>query len=164
MKELAQVRGAVLEALREAGLPALEAFPDSGAKAYSGPVAAVSVGALEGKSTGFCNYLGEVFDESAGTARELYGKQLDGEIRIDIRADRAADCETGCEQAAETLLGGLPSGIRPGELYWEALTWEKATGMFLRQGRLRCQAIFVAEGNEDGQTFLDFVLKGVMKK
>ena len=50
MKELVQVRQAVLNALNTAGLTALEAFPDSRAKAYSGAVATVAVGAAEGKA------------------------------------------------------------------------------------------------------------------
>ncbi len=65
-------------------------------------------------------------------------------------------------QAAEVLLGGLPSGIRPGELSWETLCWEKETGMFLRRGKLQCRAVFVAQGHEDGEMFLDFILKGVI--
>ena len=164
MKELAQVRQAVIDALSGAGMTALEAFPDSRAKAYDGAVAAVAVGAVEGRNLGFCNYLGEIYDEDAGTVRELYGKQLEGDITVDIRAERAADCESGVASAAEVLLGELPAGIRPGELRWEALTWEKATGMFLRRGNLRCQAVFVAESREDGEFFLDFILKGVMKR
>jgi len=163
MKELAQVRQAVIDALNHAGLTALEAFPDSRAKAYSGAVAAVAVGAAEGKNLGFCNYLGEIYDEDAGTVRELYGKQLEGDIAVEIRSVRAADCEKGFQQAAEILLGGLPNGIRPGELRWEALAWEKSTGMFLRRGSLRCQAVFVAESQEEGEPFLDFILKGVMQ-
>ena len=113
MKELAQVRQAVIDALCGAGMTALEAFPNSRAKAYDGAVAAVAVGAAEGKNLGFCNYLGEIYDEAAGTVRELYGKQLEGDITVDIRAERAADCESGAESAAEVLLGGLPAGIRP---------------------------------------------------
>lgn len=163
MKELAQVKQAVMDALNGAGVAAIEAFPDSRAKVWSGAVATVSVGAADGKTLGFCNYLGEVYDETAGTVRELYGKQLEGEICVDLRAERAAECETGCQQAAEVLLGHLPVGIRPGELNWEALSWEKSTGMFLRKGRLRCQAVFVAEAQEDGEIFLDFILKGVMQ-
>jgi len=163
VKELTQVRQAVIGALNGAGLTALEAFPDSRARAYGGPVAAVAVGAAEGKTLGFCNYLGEVYDEAAGTVKELYGKQLEGEIAVDVRAERAADCEAGCEQAAEVLLGELPSGIRPGELHWEVLEWERTTGMFLRRGSLQCQAVFAAVGREDGETFLDFILKGVMR-
>lgn len=112
---------------------------------------------------GFCNYLGEVYDQEAGTMRELYGKQLEGDITVELRAERAADCEAGTEKVADILLGKLPSGIRPGELRWEALSWEKTTGMFLRRGSLRCQAVFTAQTDEEGETFLDFILKGVMR-
>ena len=163
MKELMQVRQAVLKALKEAGMQALEAFPEGRAKRYSGAVATVAVGAAEGKGLGFCNYLGEAYDEEAGTAREVYGKQLEGEIVVDVRAERAADCESGCETAAEVLLGGLPVGIRPGELRWEGLQWETATGLFLRRGILSCRAVFVAESAEEGEAFLDFILRGVMR-
>ena len=162
MKELAQIRTAVLTSLREAGLAALEAFPEGEMKRYAGAVAAVAVGAAAGGNLGFCNYLGETWDEESGTVRELYGKQLEGEIAVDIRAESAGKCEEGCETAAEVLLGGLPVGIRPGELRWEALCWEKGTGMFLRKGHLQCRAVFIAREQEDGEVFRDFILKGVM--
>ena len=163
MKELAQVKGAVLSALTHAGLTALEAFPEGRAKAYDGAVVTVSVGGAEGRQMGLSNYLGEWYDESAGTVRELYGKQLEGEIVVEVHAERAADCEHGCEQAAEVLLGGLPVGIRAGELCWEALQWEKSAGLFVRRGALHCQVVFVAESSEDGESFSDFILKGVMQ-
>ena len=163
MKELIQVQQAVIRALNDAGVEAIGAFPDGRAKAYAGAVATVAVGAVEGKPMGFCNYLGEIYDDEAGTVRELYGTQLEGNVVVDIRAERAADCENGCQQAAEILFGGLPNGIRPGELCWDALVWEKATGMFLRRGTLQCQAFFVAQSQEDGELFLDFILKGVMQ-
>ena len=68
------------------------------------------------------------------------------------------------QPAAEVLLGGLPSGIRPGELSWEALSWERETESFLRRGRLQCRAWFQAQ-IEDGNTmFLDFQLKGAVTK
>lgn len=162
MKELAQVRQVVIQALQKAGMTALEAYPADRAKRYSGPVAAVAVGAAEGRTLGFCNYLGERYDPETGAAVERYGKQLEGDIVVEVRAEGAAGCEAGCEQAAEVLLGGLPSGVRPGELRWEALVWERATGMFLRRGSLRCRAVFVAQAEEEGGTFLDFRLKGVV--
>nr|WP_326186014.1 hypothetical protein [uncultured Oscillibacter sp.] len=138
MKELTQVRDAVVSALRDAGLEAMAAFPADRAKRYGGAVAAVAVGAAEGKAMGFCNYLGERYDEASGTVRELYGRQLEGDVALEVRAERAADCEAGCETASGVLLGGLPEGIRPGELRWEALTWERSTGMFC--GGARCGA------------------------
>ena len=71
MKELTQVRDTVVAALNEAGLTALAAFPDQRARQYDGAVAAVAVGAAEGKTVGFCNYLGEVYDETLVTVQEL---------------------------------------------------------------------------------------------
>ena len=97
-----------------------------------------------------------------GTVREFYGKQLAAEILVDIRAERAADCESACGRAADVLLGGLPAGIRCGELSWEGIQWEKDTGMFRRRGRLRCRVVFVAESGGDDEAFLDFRLKGVL--
>ena len=162
VKELTQVRSAVTAALQGAGLTALTAFPAERARAYEGAVAAVAVGTAQGRAMGLCNYLGEARDGKIGALREVYGKQLEGVVTVDIRGRRAADCEAGCEKAAEALLGGLPAGIRPGELCWEALAWERETGMFLRRGRLQCRAFFTAESREDGEEFLDFILKGVM--
>ena len=105
---------------------------------------------------------GQTYDEALGTVREVYGKQLEAEILVDLRAARAAECETACEQAADVLLGGLAEGIRCGELTWEGLCWDKAAGMFRRRGRLQCRALFVAEVKEDDETFMDFRLKGVL--
>ena len=162
MRELTQIRDTVVRCLQERGMRAMAAFPAERMKAYEAAVATVDVGTVEGSVMGFCNYLGEVYDQESGTVQEVYGKQLEAEILVDIRGNQAALCQTGCETAADVLLGGLPSGIRCGELAWEGLKWEKETEMFLRRGKLRCQAVFVAQGSEDGDTFLDFQLKGVM--
>ena len=45
MKELAQVRRAVIDALNAGGVTAMEAFPADRAKRWPGAVAAVAVGA-----------------------------------------------------------------------------------------------------------------------
>ena len=87
MKELTQIRDAVIAALNQAGLKALAVFPEERMKQYSGAVAAVGVGTAEGKAMGFCNYLGQMYDEDAGTVRELYGKYLDAVITVDVRAE-----------------------------------------------------------------------------
>ena len=150
------------DALAAEGMAALDAYPDQRARRYGCPVAAVAVETAESWTVGFCNYLGEVFDTGAGAPRELYGKQLEAVISIEIRGQRAADCEQGCETAAEVLLERLPAGIRPGELNWEALTWERETGLFLRRGRLRCRAYFLARAEEGDTVFLDFRLKGAV--
>lgn len=162
MKELRQMRDAVLRALREGGLAAEAAFPPHWAGEGKTALATVAVGAAEGKNIGFSGYLGEREDPS-GQVREVYGKRLEGVISVDIRGSRAADCQAGAETAAAVLLGGLPEGIRPGELSWEALAWERETGLFLRRGRLKCEALFLAESRDEGPAFLDFILKGVLR-
>ncbi len=161
MKELTQVRDAVIGALTAAGLPALAAFPAAEAKRYEAAVAAVDVGTVQGAALGFCNYLGQARNED-GSLTEVYGKQLEAEITVEVRAGRASVCQSGCETAADVLLGGLPSGVRPEELTWEALQWERETELFLRRGHLRCRALFTARAEEEDALFLDFVLKGVL--
>ena len=141
MNELGQIRTAVLTALKDAGIEALEQFPEEKIKAYTGAAATVGVGAASGKSAGFGDYLGEVTDAETQTVRERYGKELTGQITVELRAE----------------------GIRAGELTWEAISWEKTTRMFLRRGTLVCRALFLAESEAEAGTFLDFRLKGVMK-
>ena len=162
MKELRQIRDAVIDALRRGGLEAEAAFPAKWAAERNTPLATAAVGAAEGKAIGFCGYLGETRDASGGT-REVYGKRLEGVITVDVRAARAAVCEDGGETAAAVLLGSLPEGIRPGKLSWEALVWERETGLFLRRGKLRCEALFLAEAGEEEGAFLEFILKGVIR-
>ena len=162
MKELRQMRDAVIAALRSGGLAAEAAFPGKWAAERKTALATVSVGTAEGRDLGFCGYLGESRGPS-GEAREVYGKHLAGTIAVEIRAERAAACEAGGETAAAVLLGKLPEGIRPGELRWEGLVWERETGLFLRRGYLRCEALFLAEAGAEGPAFLDFILKGVLR-
>lgn len=162
MKELRQIRDAVISALRDGGLAAEAAFPSRWTGEGKAPLATVSVGAAEGKNIGFAGYLGETRDDS-GRVREVYGRRLEGVISVNVWAQGAADCEEGTETAAAVLLGGLPQGIRPGELSWEALSWDKKMGLFLRRGKLRCEALFLAEGDEETGVFLDFILKGVVR-
>ena len=145
MRELSQIRDAVVSALAAEGVAALDAYPDQRARRYGCPVAAVAVETAESRTVGFCNYLGEVFDTGAGAPRELYGKQLEAVISIEIRGQRAADCEQGCETAAEVLLVGEAPGANED-----------------KRGRLRCRAYFLARAEEGDTVFLDFRLKGAV--
>ena len=162
MRELRQMRDAVIRALEAGGLAAEAAFPAKWTAERKTPLASVAVDTAGERAVGLCGYLGEARDP-AGGGREVYGKRLEGVISVDVRAERAADCQRGCETAAAVLLGGLPEGIRPGELRWEGLAWERETELFLRRGRLRCEALFLAESEDGGAVFLDFVLKGVLR-
>ena len=162
MKELRQIRDAVICALRDGGLAAEAAFPARWGAGRKSALASVSVGAAEGRALGFRGYLGESRGAD-GQVREVYGRRLEGVVSVDVRARRAAECQEGAETASAVLLGGLPEGVRPGELRWEALAWEKETGLFLLRGELKCEALFLAESGDGGPEFLDFRLKGVLR-
>ena len=96
--------------------------------------------------------------------REKNGVRLTdaGERMLPVMREIARWDERFRETAAEILLGGLPAGIHPGELTWEALAWERETEQFLRRGRLQCRAYFLAQTEDEETMFLDFRLKGAV--
>ena len=114
MKELRQIRDAVIGALRDAGLEAEAAFPAKWAAERETALATVAVGAAEGKALGLCGYLGQTRG-AGGEIREVYGKRLEGRITVDLRAARAADCEDGAETAGRWLMGTSPGSAGLGE-------------------------------------------------
>lgn len=161
MNGLNQVRDAVIQTLKQGGLTAVPAR-NGPAKQYTGPVTAVDVAEASSKAGALCSYLGERWDEKAGTVRELYGRRLELSVALDVRAAAAADCVSTMESVAELLMTRLPSGIRCGEQSWEAVSWDRDHQLFLRRGKLRCQAYFTAEAHPESGTLSDFVLKGVI--
>ena len=110
MNELGQIRTAVLTALKDAGIEALEQFPEEKIKAYTGAAATVGVGVASGKSAGFGDYLGEVTDAETQTVRERYGKELTGQITVELRAEPSIS--TPC--ATCTLTARTRSRLSPG--------------------------------------------------
>lgn len=163
MNGLIQVRDAVIRTLQDGGLTAVPACSGS-AKHYTTPVAAVDVAQAAGKPAALCSYLGERLDPVSGTVREVYGRRLEVTIALDLRAPNADACESACESAAELILHHLPSGLHCSELSWNAVSWDKINQRFLRQGKLCCQACFLAESDsgDEPASLLDFILKGVM--
>ncbi len=163
MNGLGQICAAVIAALQDAGITAVSAY-EGIAKRYDGPVAAVDVESAAESAPGMGNYLGQAADPETGEIKELYGWQMDAKILLEMRAPSASACEQTMETAADVLLGGLPSGLRPQEMAWEGISWDKRNGMFLRKGTLRCKAFFTAESGEEAGTLLDFILKGTMRQ
>ncbi len=165
MTGLNQVKTAVLQTLKAAGLNAVAAY-DGAAKRYSGAVAAVDVAEAVGKPGAFDSYLGQVYDPVSGAVAERYGRRLDVTLSVEVRAPTAAECEEGCEKAADALLsGGLPAGLRLGEQSWEAVAWDKTNQLFIRTGRAAGRAFFTAtapDADEGSGLLLDFILKGAL--
>ena len=65
---------------------------------------------------------------SPGAPRELYGKQLEAVISIEIRGQRAADCEQGCETAAE----GMEAPVREPERVSLIISSERADAILAK--------------------------------
>lgn len=162
MTGLHQIRRAVLDALTAAGIRAVAAYGGSAGQ-YAGPVVCVDVAESAGKPMALGGYLGEVYDAAAGTTREVYGRQLDTALCLEVRAIGAAACEETFEAVSDALEhGALPSGLRTGEQSWEAVCWDAANQMFLRRGRICCRAWFTAGTDPDTGEVRDFILKGVL--
>lgn len=167
MNGLEQVKSAITEALRQAGLDAQAAFTPGWAKKYRVPVAAVGLRTGESRGGALGSYLGQRMDPETLGSREIYGIRLELTLSLDIYCPAEAG-SAGCDSALETLhqvmLGGLPAGLRPTELRWEETSWDEETSMFLRRGSLSCSAFFTAETSEDGLLLSDFILKGVVRR
>lgn len=160
MNGLNQIRTTVAQTLADAGLTAAPAWDGAAAEADR-PVISVEVAETSGKPMAFGSYLGEKTDES-GNVREIYGRELETVLALDVRAPTAAACETTAEQSSDALSSRLPAGLKLREENWAAISWDSVNRCFLRRGELKCSAYFVAEMSADTGTLLDFVLKGVL--
>ena len=114
---------------------------------------------------GLGGYLGTVYDPDAGTEREIYGRMLEVTVSVDVYAPDGADaCESAMETAAETLMAGLPAGLRLRSLQWGQTEWDEDSGLYLRRGTAEYTAQFTATASAETGEILDFELKGVMKE
>ena len=162
MNGLNQVKAALVERLRGAGIRAVGGYGDKKAAAYPDAVAVVEVAKATGTAMGLGNYLGTA--QVGGVVRELYGQKMDVSISVDIYAPGGAEaCEAAMERAAEALMSGLPSGLRLGEISWGETRWDKAEQRYVRRGTLCCTACFTATVEQETGILLDFILKGVMR-
>lgn len=162
MLNMNQVRDAVMECLKSAGLEAVQRMGLQAETYPSGAVAAVGVHQSSGQDMAFCSYLGQRYDPEKDTICELYGKRLEIELNVDIYALSPEKCEEAVEIAAEVLLAKLPGGIKPIEGQWEELKWDRERTLYFRQGTVRCTAYFTAACDEENPSLLDFELKGVV--
>lgn len=165
MNGLEQVKSAIAAALEKAGISARIAFAPGWAERYRKPVVAVGIRTGESKGGALSHYLGQRVDPKTLACQEIYGLRMELTLSLDIYCppeDGAAGCDTVLESLHQIMLEGLPSGLRPSELKWEEAAWDSDTSMFLRRGSLSCGAYFLAQAPEDGLTFSDFILKGVV--
>lgn len=167
MNGLEQVKAALANALKNAGIAAHTAYSPGWAKAYQEPVVAVGLRTGESKGGAMGSYMGQRLNPDTLDCQEVYGMRLELVLSLDIYCppgEGAGRCDKVLEALHQVMLNGLPSGLRPTELKWEETVWDGDTSMFLRRGSLACGAFFVAEASEEQLELTDFILKGVVSK
>lgn len=155
MSAVNQIRDAVVQTLKTAGLDARGAW-DAKAGTISAPLVCADVETTTARPMALGGYLGQIQDESG--VREVYGRELEAVVALDVRAPSAAECTAALERACDALSAGLPPGLRLRRQDWEAVTWERGNRCFFRRCRLRCGAYFTAEAGEESGTLLEFRL------
>ena len=165
---------ATLTALREAmtdyltgqGLRALSAWPGTERLVRAAPLAVVRMKGVEARPLGFQNYLGQVYDRSAGAWRERYGQKVTVTFCLDLYSPRAAG-EEGCrlrlDQAAGAFQAGGPGGLAVEQWSMEEPVFDRESGMFRGELTAVCRGTLEAVSQEDG-SFLGFEVKGVLQE
>ena len=135
-----------------------------GGKVFTVTSEGVGIRSCGTAESGLGNYLGETYDEETAAWRAQYGRKLELVVALDAYSPAGAGQEGCCaalERAHDLLTGQPVSGLRFGEMDWGEVRFDRDTGMFLRQGSLRCSAFLVAAVEEESGLLLDFRLKGV---
>lgn len=160
------LREQVAEQLRRDGVNAVAAMEGVEARRWREAVAAVSLSRVACEPGGFQDYLGMRTDPGSGAEREVYGRGAELTLALDIFSPRDGG-ESACREAAEAVAESL---IRRGAAGLSALEIETGRVEFLEREGLyrlpvscRCRAWLVAETEDGGGVFTDFVVKGRLR-
>ncbi|MCM1150236.1 MAG: hypothetical protein NC319_09180 [Butyricicoccus sp.] len=163
---LDSVVSAIIAALNEAGIGAVEAYPKKELCRLDGALVCVGVKSAKGLPAGFGGYLGLGADPETGRSEELYGARCVLELSLDIFAGTGAgagEC-TRCAGRIPAALGALPEGIKISSLSFGAAAPDGGTGLFKCSGVLSGTAYFIARERPEDGVFSDFILRGSVKE
>ena len=161
---LSALREAVAEQLRQSGVNALAAMEPARAARWRQAAAAVSLSRVECAQGGFEDYLGTRREE-AGGEREVYGRQAEITLGIDIFAPRDAGagvCQEAAERVMESLIRQGAAGLAALELQAGEVEFLERDGLYRQKVTCRCMAWLLAQTGE-GERFADFEVKGRMR-
>jgi len=160
------LREEVAEQLRQSGLNAVAAMESARAGRWREAVAAVSLARVVCAPGGFQNYLGVQTDPDTGTERELYGREAELTLALDIFAPRDGGervCQEAAEAAAECLMCRGAAGLDALEVRADRVEFLEKEGLYRLPVSCRCKAWLVAETEDSGGGFTDFVVKGRLR-
>ena len=156
------LREQVAEQLRLAGINAVTGMEGARASRWREAVAAVSLSRVVCAPGGFQDYLGTHREEN-GLERELYGREVELTLALDIFAPRDAG-ESACQQAAETAAESLmchgAAGLNALDIQAGQVEFLDREGLYRQKTICRCKAWLVARMDDGGGAFVDFEVKG----
>ena len=159
-------RQSVVEQLRESGLNAVAAMESVRASRWREAVAAVSLSRVVCAPGGFKDYLGVMTDPESGVERELYGREVQLTLALDVFAPRDGGesmCQGLAEAVTECLVCRGAAGLSALEVQTGRVEFLEQDGMYRQEISCRCKAWLVARMDDGGGAFVDFEVKGRMK-
>ena len=156
------LREQVARQLRQAGVSAVTGMESARASRWREAVAAVSLSRVVCAPGGFKDYLGTRREEN-GLERELYGREVELTLELDIFAPRDAG-ESACQEAAETAVESLvchgAAGLNALEIQTGQVEFLDKEGLYRQKISCRCKAWLVARMDDGGGAFVDLEVKG----
>jgi len=159
-------RSAVAEQLRRGGLNAVTAMEGIRASRWREAVAAVSLTRVVCAPGGFQDYLGIKKEPESGKESELYGREAELTLSLDVFAPRDGG-ESACQTAAEAIVENLvcqgAAGLPAQEVQTGRVEFLEQDGLYRQEIACACRAWLVARADEDSGAFVDFEVKGRLK-
>lgn len=159
------LREKVAEQLRQTGVNAVTGMESARSSRWRQAVAAVSLSRVVCAPGGFKDYLG-VRREADGVERELYGREVELTLALDLFAPRDGG-ESACQEAAETVAESLvcygAAGLNALEIQTGQVEFLEKEGLYRQKTTCRCKAWLVARMDDGGGAFVDFEVKGRRK-
>ncbi len=159
-------RQSVAEQLRENGLNAVAAMESVRARRWREAVAAVSLSRVVCAPGGFQDYLGIWTDPDSGGEREVYGREVELTLALDVYAPRdggESACQEAAEAVAECLVCRGAAGLPALEVQTGRVEFLEQDGLYRQAVSCRCSAWLTARMDDEGAAFADFEVKGRMR-
>ena len=163
---LESVRRAMADYLNEKGVRAITAWPAAPRQEREEPVVVVSVRGCRAGPASFQNYLGERYDEASGRWEERYGKKAELTFGLDIYAPENGDggmLQEAFDALAGVLVLGGPEGMELREFSCGQTVRDAESRRLKRPVEAVC-TLWLCAVADAGGAFVDFELRGVMKK
>ena len=159
------LREQVAEQLRQTGINAVTGMESARSSRWREAVIAVSLSRVVCAPGGFKDYLGTSREEN-GLERELYGREVELTLALDIFAPRdggGSACQKAAETVAESLVCHGAAGLTALEVQTGQVEFLDKEGLYRQKTTCRCKAWLAARMDDGDGTFTDFEVRGRRK-